>query len=327
MNSKKWFFLLFKALVSIGLLSFLLVKFDFHSFLERVRSINLLWFLGFLLVPHANILLSAVKWGVLLRSIGVYERVPRLFRLYLIGTFFSNFLPTMAGGDIIRVAHLSHGTKKMPAVLAATYMERLAGVTVLIFIVSTFLFNKNLLEKLPVLAPTIVFLVVGYFLLLIVSFHKGLFKRLETNMATGLPGKVFAKIEKVHQCIAHYRHEPLVLIKALIISLVFYLFSVISVYLAAKALGIDIPLEIVLIVVPLVIVVGMLPITLNGLGLNESSYVFFFSLFGVSASAAFSIALLIRFRILLTAVLGGGIFACENARRPVIALKSEKFNQ
>ncbi len=93
---------LLKLGIGIALLVALLSAVDMHVLLDRIRSADIRYIAIMFLLPHFGMLLSTYKWQIFLRCTGNFFRLGRLFCLYLIGTFSSNFLPTMVGGDLVR---------------------------------------------------------------------------------------------------------------------------------------------------------------------------------------------------------------------------------
>ena len=66
---------------------------------------------------------------------------------------------------------------------------------------------------------------------------------------------------------------------------------IICVYLAADALGRDVPFLPLVIFVPLIMTLTKIPISLDGYGVREGLYVYLFALVGVSNTDAFVIGL------------------------------------
>jgi hypothetical protein len=71
------------------------------------------------------------------------------------------------------------------------------------------------------------------------------------------------------------------------------------------AVGVGIPWEFYFVFTPLVTVAGMIPISLNGLGVREGAYVYFLAHVGVPASEALAFAILWLILITCASVLGG----------------------
>ena len=60
--------------------------------------------------------------------------------------------------------------------------------------------------------------------------------------------------------------------------------------------------------VSMIAVVTALPLSLNGLGIKEGAYVFFFGLAGIAAPQALALALLSRGLTLVVSLIGGAIY-------------------
>ena len=56
-------------------------------------------------------LLASFRWQLILRAKRFHISLGRLFRFYLIGTFFNAFLPTGLGGDVVKTFYLYRETK------------------------------------------------------------------------------------------------------------------------------------------------------------------------------------------------------------------------
>ena len=65
-------------------------------------------------------------------------------------------------------------------------------------------------------------------------------------------------------------------------------------------------------VVPLIYLTEALPISINGLGVREGAFVFFFTKIGVSKEEAFAVGLLvISIRYIFIMLMGGSLFLKE----------------
>ena len=97
-----------RVLVSGVLLAVLVLQSDPARIWALLRAIDLRLFGLALLLQLAGVVLSAAKWGLLLRYQG--QRVPLrwLVGCYLTGQFVGTFLPTVVGGDALRVAGQRH---------------------------------------------------------------------------------------------------------------------------------------------------------------------------------------------------------------------------
>jgi uncharacterized protein (TIRG00374 family) len=120
----KWLF----ALASIGLLLWWI---DWRDSLKLLGRADLGLVLLVLALNVLRIVLSAWKWELLLRALGIRIGLPQAVRIYWIGTFASSFLPSTVGGDFVRTA-ISRRFAGVGPIAASVIIERLTGMGVLL---------------------------------------------------------------------------------------------------------------------------------------------------------------------------------------------------
>jgi uncharacterized membrane protein YbhN (UPF0104 family) len=104
-----------------------------------------------------------------------------------------------------------------------------------------------------------------------------------------------------------YLHDRRGLIAVTLLSVVVQLANVILAWLIGEGLGLPIPPLYYGVLVPLVSILTLLPISLNGMGLREGGTVVLLAPLGISAASAVTLSLLI-FAVYTTASLSGGVF-------------------
>ena len=159
-------FIAAKILFGVGLIAVLISSVDLSMLIERFRSINIAYLLAVFILPHIAMLLSSRKWQILLIALNIRFHLYRLFNLYMIGTFFSNFLPTMVGGDVYKSFALSRETGDAASVLAATFLERFLGLTALVSLLPLVIFQDAVRSAVPVLGLVVIGISASYILLL-----------------------------------------------------------------------------------------------------------------------------------------------------------------
>jgi uncharacterized protein (TIRG00374 family) len=306
-----------KLSLGLALLGFLIAKSDPSSLLENVYSLDLIFVLVVLVLPHVAMWLSCVKWQLLLAELGIMASVRHLFALYMIGSFFNNFLPTMVGGDVVKAYQLGREAGDPASVIAATFMERFVGLAALVSLLPLVLLQKNVIEAVPILVPLVFGVIVGYLMVLCLVFSSFPQRLPGAKSNLGLVRRLSPLLEKARRQVRLFRHCGWALLASYLISLLFYLVTATGSWAAARSTGADVGFDYVLSVVPVILLAGLLPISLNGLGITESGYVVFLGLAGVSTVDALTMALLVRLRVFLTAILGGLIFL---RYRPSVAL-------
>ena len=78
-----------------------------------------------------------------------------------------------------------------------------------------------------------------------------------------------------------------------------------------KSFGIDVPFLHLLVIITIISVITMIPVSLNGLGVREVGYVFFFQSIGVPDGVALSVSLLFFFLVTISSLIGGIFWLME----------------
>lgn len=272
-------------------------------------SINEYMFMSFFVIL-LGFLLSCYKWWMLLRSDNVLCPFWLLTRYYLIGIYSNNFLPTAIGGDAFRIYLVSKYCGDSNVGVGSVVAERFSGVLALMLLglVGTFLVpsvsaGKGMFLFAGVLGGT------ALFLLIIGSvWFQNLAGRLLTDVCFGKAREVAGGIKKNF-------NSPATLWTMTWTSIAFQSLMVLAYFLAAKALSMQVSLMVMLAVVPLVTLLTLLPVSLNGLGLREGGFVFFLGQLGIPQAQALALSLLVFGLTLLFSLAGGVCLLFE--RMPV----------
>ena len=100
-----------KIAVSLGILALILRKVDFNELWKELRTANASYVAASAALYLGVQALSAYRWYVLLKPIGVETPYKRILSFYLLGMYFNFFLPTAIGGDAVRVYYLTKRPK------------------------------------------------------------------------------------------------------------------------------------------------------------------------------------------------------------------------
>ena len=253
------------------------------------------------------LLVSAIKWGILLRAQVATISLPYLFNTYLVGLFFNNFLPSNVGGDVARIADIAKRTGKAPEATASVIGERLiSGLALALTALIGLLFSPQVSGQFaPIVGGLILFFV----------FVMGLFasrraKRIISTVIRRLLGpKWFERIGRVAGSIALAIRNPSTFLWAMFWSFAFHITLVLVNYAIFIALNINLPLISFVLYVPIIAAIQLVPVSVNGFGVREVAYVYFFGTVGVSSSGAAAASLLFGILVMLVSLPGGLIFA------------------
>jgi len=305
---------LLRLIFSLILLAFVLSRLDLRQLTALWPRLEPTYLLLAIALGTAMVLLSAFKWRLLLRGLGKPIGLVSLFRFYLVGTFFNLFLPTSVGGDVRRVYDLTRACGDPELAAASVLLDRATGVLAMLIIGSLSLFFvpfewRALSLSILTIAGIGVLAVAGAIFLLPI-------RDLLAALTSRLPlAALSQRVTTFLDVLFRYRDEPLVLGFAVAIALVFQGTSVAIVYLLSRALGLYLPIVPFFLFVPLITLATMLPISINGVGVQETGYVLLFGQIGVGTAAAFSLSLLFHLYRAAIGVLGGLVYMTSEAER------------
>ena len=214
----------------------------------------------------------------------------------------------MVGGDAVRAYALGKDTQDVSSVTAATFMERLVGLAALVSLVPLILLSSIVTERFPglwLLAPAcLVGFAIASFMLLSSRFDP-LWRRLRKIQKLA---RLLEFLARTRKAVFRAAQSIRILIATYLLSLIFYVGAAGAVWAAAMSLGADVSMGYLMATVPLVLVAGMLPVSLNGLGITEAGFALFLQMAGVPIVDAVGVGLLLRARLLVTGLFGGLLF-------------------
>lgn len=306
--------LIFKLIISLVLIGFLLWKVNLDDLFNSIKNANLFFvILGFTITVPADFI-STVKWKILLRAQGILKpNFMRLWALYYVGKFFSNFLPTEVGGDLYRSYDVGKTNGKHAESLAAVTMERITGFSAIILLAMVgLLINWTKVNNL-----CLAYVVLGSFgiaaLTLCLLFNNRVVKWFKRRMDYRFLEKIVEKLQSFYTALTIYKKNTNSLIKAMVISFLFQIVVVLNVYVYLISFDIEFSFLLLILIVPIIGLTGILPITINSIGLREGAFVYLFAQMGVSHSKALALALLFRLGILIASLVGGMLYVLLGA--------------
>jgi uncharacterized membrane protein YbhN (UPF0104 family) len=257
---------------------------------------------------------SSVRWRLLARPLGIDRPVRHLLAFYFIGMFFNLLLPTSVGGDVIRAWYLCGGPgRRLPAFLSVL-ADRLSGVLVLLALACVAAAVCPI--ALPRWVPWSVWGTAG---VAIAGLAGVALFDLRTSPLVRLPGAA-AVLWKVEGLKANSTRllRPRLLLETTALSLVVQAVNVVIVWLIGRAIGAPVPAAYYWIVVPMVTLLTLLPVSLNGMGVREGGMVLFLAPLGVPEGTALSLGFLWFAVLVATSLFGGAVYLFGSFARPEV---------
>jgi hypothetical protein len=231
---------------------------------KKIKAVNLFW-VGLLFLISR--LATGGRWYVLLRSGGVNIRLKDTMSLTFTGLFASNFLPTTIGGDVVRLAGVMQMGFDRAVCLASLAADRLIGMAGMTMVAPVGLFHSwSLLGNLPASLSTFVW------------FHKPL-----------------AFLKRTFSVFSLWLKKPVSLLGSLAFTWIHMLCLFGSIYIFADNLGYHVSFWMIAGLWSLTYFITLIPISVNGYGLQELSFTFFMTnVAGCTPAVSLSVAVLLR---------------------------------
>ena len=122
-----------------------------------------------------------------------------------------------------------------------------------------------------------------------------------------------------------YKRAPVSVLVGVGLSFVHQAVVIAVVFLNARALALDVPFAAVAVFVPLVSLAGMVPVSVNGLGVREALYILLFGRIGVPVETAVSLALLYLAVTFLASLPGGLAYVMQPARARDVDERTDRY--
>lgn len=302
-----------RAAISAAILGGLALKMDWEHVNESFAAMRWVDWLAAVGIYFVAQLLSAVRWQWLSRPLGFQRPLSAYLGGYFVGMFFNLLLPTSVGGDAVRAVRLNAGSGRKMAAVLSVLLDRLSGLLVLL----------SLACVAAVICPT----PLPLWMKLMIG---GAAAAAVMGLATlPLVIRILSRLNGQRLSIARLRRFAVSLRDALVVfsgrpglvfaatalSILIQLSGIVQVAQIGRATGADVPLSVYGVAVPMVALLTLLPVSLNGMGVREAGMVLFLQPAGVTPGRAATIAFLWFCSQTVAGLVGAGVYLCGRGRR------------
>ena len=288
---------LLRVLISSLLIFLLIYNVNVKDTLTILKASNYSYLALSAFFVFLNIYISSVRTGYILSLYKYKTNLYYLTKLYLVGNFYNNFLPTQMGGDVYKAYKLSKYLKKESAdktmshlthASFAVFVDRLSGLLVLVAVLSITVF---------ITLGALYFFLYTLLLILLYFFYNIFFKKYSAK---------FSIIGKLNNTIKILTTNKKAMINILSSALLVQVCSILSQVFCFYAIGVNINLLYSFLYFPAVILLGLVP-SVNGIGVQDSAFVYFFKNLGILEQYSLASSILYHLIRLVTSLLGGGL--------------------
>lgn len=284
-----------RVVVSVLLLTLIAWRTSWSEVAEKFANLRVeLWFVAVGLYLFAQIA-SARRWQLYARELGFQHSFAQYCAYSFIGMFFSLLLPTLVGGDLMRVWYLNGQSGRQWAAIASVFLERVNGLLVLIATACVGVLISPV--ELPWWIVASVWGIAGWTCLgLAVVPILRHWQKLPIERRQQL------------QMLLDLLRAPKLLLESTVWSIVVQVAAVLILWCLGIGLGLEVPIAYYCVLVPMVSLLMLLPISLNGMGVREGGTVLFLLPLGVEESAALTLAFLWFTTGVAVSLLGGVVY-------------------
>ncbi len=238
--------------------------------------------------------LMAYRWLVLLRPFAGPDgpRLGVVMRIFFVSTFIGTFLPATVGADAVRAVALSRHNVSGSGAVASVLMDRMLGVLSLLIMALVALSLARQLAFQPLVLASIALTAAACAVAAAMVF---------SNRAEELGRLIIARLPwnrarqggfRLIEAMQGYAQRRGDLLNVLAGSVGVQVLRIVQAYFLGLALGIASPLTAYFAFIPLILIVMLLPVTINGLGTSQAAFVWFFAQAGVARPEAFALSIL-----------------------------------
>jgi uncharacterized protein (TIRG00374 family) len=265
-------------------------------------------------------IVGVIKWRLFI-NLGT-KKLPvfTAFRCYFAGLFSNFFLPSAAGGDIIRAGLAIRYNDEKEAVIVGSVLDRFLDTSSLgVIILIGALFSQTSLDRgdwsiLLVLFISIIAIIVATFLFIIFPIPHI------------LPKKIIEFFERIKGVIKQLVRNPHKAFLGFLLAILIQSSFVILSSILGKACNIDLPLHVWFFAWPLAKLVAMIPISLGGLGVREMALAAILDRFGIPLSSSVGLGLLWETVIIAAGIFGGFFYFFTNKNMSMSNLRINKID-
>lgn len=288
-----------------------------------VWQANFKFLLLALLVLPVTYYITSRRWHRLLEALDIHLTMARTFVLNMVGAFYNTFMPGSTGGDVIRAYYASKHTPHRVRAVLSVIVDRIIGLLALIIlggVMATFQTRIPACRRVAeicaaMLGMTAAGLVVFYHpVLRRMTGLDYLFKRLPMQK----------HVSHAVEALELYGQRPLVALGALLISFPVHITAIISATLIGLAFGLKMNLFYYWVCVPVIVLVGAIPISPQGAGVMEFFAVQLTKSQGVTVGQAVALAMSIRFGQMFWNLIAG-VFVLRGGYHAPTTLEQEQM--
>ena len=306
----KHLLLIAKLVVSIGLIALVTSQTDISQVVDRIAGARIGWLVAAALFLATVVALGTARWCLVLISLGVDLPARTTLRLFLIGLFFNQTLPSSIGGDAMRVFYLWRGGTGLQKATNSVLLDRIVGLIILIIVTSAA--APHLVARLdnPIAANGLMVVLLGGWcaVLALFAFNNPLTHGLRRFRLIDFAATLSRDAVSLFS-------RPSIAGPTIAISIAIHAATIAIAWSLDHALGGTMSYLVYVAVMTPTILLISIPVSIAGWGVREQILIILLGAFGLGATHAVSVSILFGV-VLLIGGLPGGILWLIAKRSP-----------
>jgi glycosyltransferase 2 family protein len=304
-----------KLAVSVALLAWLFSRVDMAALWATARRASPLWMTIAFTIYAANVLLSVWRWWLLVEAQDLDVPFKQLSASMLVALFFNNFLPSNIGGDVIRISDTAKAAGSKTLATTIVLVDRTMGMMGLVLVAAcgaTMVAAGTGQVRLP-LGPSWLWagFLAGAAVGVPVFWSPAGVGRVLQPLTVVHPEWVGLRIDNVTTTLERFRNHPGALASCFGGAVLVQMATVAFHFAIVHALGIHIGAFDLAVAVPLAGVLQMLPVSVNGFGVREAAFCFYFSRIGLPCEQAILLSLSATALVMLFSLTGAAVYVAR----------------
>ena len=298
--------------------AYLAWKIDVGRTAEILGDVDPWWFALSILIMTLTAMPMALRWQWMLAARGIADSFWWLTRSYFVSYTASQVLPTSIGGDAVRVLETSRRHPgRIGDLTAIVLLERgLGGAATVLLGAIGFLLAIGRYDIGPYVWLELLF-IVGTVVVALLFFARSVRPLLARAAPLLRRLRLDRPLRAFYDGVHAFRDHGRLLGTVFTLTFALQAIRVLSIWAAAKAVGIELSPLVYYVMGPLFFLVLIVPFTLNGLAVREAFFVSFLGQLHVDADSAFAAGFLFFLVTVAMALPGAAILLWENLlRRP-----------
>lgn len=280
---------------------------------SKVREADPMWLWLSILVFPLTFTITSIRWHALLKALDIRIPLLRAVTLNMVGAFYNTFMPGSTGGDVLKAWYAAKQTPRRTHAVMSVIVDRAIGLLALIVLGGAmagyqYLTAPSKLDpvaqscgKIAIICAAILLGVAGALEFVFSKILRRVF--FIDRIIARLPMQ--RQVQKVIEVMRIYRRRPLLIVGSLLGTLPVHATVVFSAMFAGWAFGLKLKSLYYFAAVPVIVLVGSIPISPQGAGVMEFFAIRLTERHGVTVAEAFILTMSIRLVQILWNLVGG----------------------